>query len=193
MAKRGAAWIAVALLLALAAPVNAQTGTTRLATTTPSPAATPDPGAQSLAMLLSGLSAGGASQLVISYKINGVVYVVQCNVTSSNVTNCTFTGDHGLTVTAVGSTGLKEIPVEYLAFAIITIVMLVVLVVMVGYAYCIWNARQAREAGGQPQEYSQRRGRYDYDGVPQQQGSQLHKVINVQLTRPYMAEDIQCP
>jgi hypothetical protein len=202
MAKRGAAWIAVALLLALrlAAPVNAQSSTTSLATTTPSPAATPNPGEQSLAMLLSGLSAGGASQLVISYKINGVVYVVQCNVTSGNTTNCTFTGDHGLTVTAVGSTVVKEIPAEYLAFGIITIILLLILVGMAGYAYYIWNSRQkeremnryeAENDDGSSQGYpQQQRGYY---AVPRGQGSQLHKVINVQLTRPYIPEDIQCP
>lgn len=201
MAKRGAAWIAVALLLALrlAAPVNAQSSTTSLATTTPSPAATPNPGEQSLAMLLSGLSSGGASQLVISYKINGVVYVVQCNVTSGNTTNCSFTGDHGLTVTAVGSTVVKEIPAEYLAFGIITIILLVILVGMAGYAYCIWNNRQKQEEmnrwepedDGPPQGYPQQGG---YNRVPQRYpGSQLHKVINVQLTRPCLPEDIQCP
>ena len=202
MAKRGAAWIAVALLLALrlAAPVNAQSSTTSLATTTPSPAATPNPGEQSLAMLLSGLSSGGASQLVISYKINGVVYVVQCNVTSGNTTNCTFTGDHGLTVTAVGSTVVKEIPAEYLAFGIITIILLVILVGMAGYAYCIWNNRQKQEEmnrrepedDGPPQGYPQQQRGYN-PVPPRYPGSQLHKVINVQLTRPCLPEDIQCP
>ena len=183
-------------LLVLAAPANAQT--TNRTTASPTTTPTPDAGAQTLASLLAGLSAGGASSLVISYKINGLVYIVQCNVTSSNTTNCTYTGDHGLTVTAVVSTGLTDIPWFYLMFGIVTVVLLVVLMIMASYAYWIWNKRYNQEMADRAaqEEAAAKRGGggYGYEPVPYgPRGTagklSSHKVINVALVRPCQPEE----
>ena len=181
-------------LLVLAAPANAQT--TNRTTASPTTTPTPDAGAQTLASLLAGLSAGGASSLVISYKINGLVYIVQCNVTSSNTTNCTYTGDHGLTVTAVVSTGLTDIPWFYLMFGIVTVVLLVVLRIMASYAYWIWNKRYEEERAARAAQ-ERAPGPYRYEQVPppyqdpRGTGGKLssHKVINVALVRPCQPEE----
>ena len=189
-------------LLVLAAPANAQT--TNRTTASPTTTPTPDAGAQTLASLLAGLSAGGASSLVISYKINGLVYIVQCNVTSSNTTNCTYTGDHGLTVTAVVSTGLTDIPWFYLMFGIVTVVLLVVLMIMASCAYWIWNKRYNQEMAertAQEKAAAERKncggGGYGYEPVPppyqdpRAMAGKLssHKVINVALVRPCQPEE----
>ena len=112
-------------------PVSAQTATTRI-TTTPAPEVTPVPAAGTLVR--------------VSYLIDGVVYVMQCNFTGMNMSNCSFATDHGLTVTPLsGGTDLPDYTV-----ALLWVTLAVVGILLAMAIYTVYALRNGGMMGYQP-------------------------------------------
>ena len=112
-------------------PASAQSATTRI-TTTPAPEVTPVPAAGTLVR--------------VSYLIDGVVYVMQCNFTGMNMSNCSFATDHGLTVTPLsGGTDLPDYTV-----ALLWVTLAVVGILLAMAIYTVYALRNGGMMGYQP-------------------------------------------
>lgn len=162
-------------------------------TTTPAPDSTPAPAA--------------GMPVRLSFLIDGVVYVMQCNLTGLNMSNCSFATDHGLTVTPLSSSpsGLTEIPVYIVVMLGFTLALVAVLVGMA--AYLVWSRNTGRTAGGYaappeqyqpeglpPGQYPQQPGfdpRY-YGGQASNAGGRP-KIINVNLVQPSLPPETSLP
>ena len=103
------------------------------ATNTTTPAGTPEPAA--------------GTPVRLSFLIDGVVYVMQCNFSGLNMSNCSFATDHGLTVTRLSSSaGLTEIPMYIVVMLGFTLALVAVLVGMA--AYLVWSRNTGQTSGG---------------------------------------------
>lgn len=163
-------------------------------TTTPAPDITPTP------------SAG--MPLRLSFVIDGVVYVMQCNFSGLNMSNCTFATDHGLTVSPLSASGSTEIP-EYLTAIVATTFALVVILTAMA-AYLVWsrstgmtgqgytqvqpNAPPPPQAPPQNPQY-QTPGAWDpgmYRGNTSRAGGRP-KIISVNLVQPCLPSEAMMP
>lgn len=161
-------------------------------TTTPAPDSTPAPAA--------------GMPVRLSFLIDGVVYVMQCNLTGLNMSNCSFATDHGLTVTPLSSSpsGLTEIPMYIVVMLGFTLALVAVLVGMA--AYLVWSRNTGRTAGGYaappeqyqpeglpPGQYPQQPG-FDprYYGQASNAGGRP-KIINVNLVQPSLPPETSLP
>ena len=101
--------------------------------TTPSaPSTTPAP------------SAGVVAPLVMSFLIDGVVYVMNCNITGLNMSSCSYTQDHGLTVSRIGST-TADLPDYFLPTIVATLVLVGILMIMAVAGWIVWSKRKEGE------------------------------------------------
>jgi hypothetical protein len=165
------------ILLLLAGGVLLHSASAQTATTssTPAPEVTPVPAAGTLVR--------------VSYLIDGVVFVMQCNFTGMNMSNCSFETDHGLTVTLLS--GTTEIPLYMTALVIATLVLVVALLVMA--IYTVVGLRSGGTSGGyqevpQPQyapqpEYAQYPPPTRAFGAP---AGGKPKIIEINLVQPSM-------
>ncbi len=136
--------------------------------------------------------------LTLSFMIDGIVYVLRCNITGLNMSNCTYDLDHGLTVSKIDSAGTTaNIPDYVLAMIIGTavLVLAILIVSLVGFFMKKPEAAgygpvpappQGPEFYPQPAQYVPR----DY-GQAAQAGSR--KVISVGLVKPCLPGDTGMP
>ena len=138
----------------------------------------------------------------LSFLIDGIVYVMQCNVTGLNMSNCSFETDHGLSVTPVTSLpGLTEIPTYIVVMLGFTLALVAVLVGLA--AYLVWSRNTGRTSGGgyapPPEQYGPPPGMYPPQELPPQyygQGSNAAgrpKIISVNLVQPSLPPDATPP
>lgn len=168
-------------------------GSSSAATNATNATATPEPSAGTL--------------LRLSFVIDGVVYVMQCNFSGLNMSNCTFATDHGLTVSPLSGSagGSTDIPVYMVAIMIATLVLVAVLVGLA--AYLVWSRNTGRTSQGyapmeQPPQYQQNPGpQYQqnpgpqyytepgaYSGAMARAGGRP-KIISVNLVQPCLPPD----
>ena len=179
------------LLLLLAGGADAATNTT-----TPAPETTPVPDA-------------GAQTVLLSFRIDGVLFAARCNVSSGayNMSACVFDTDHGLTVSQIGAAAkTQEIPIYYAIMVGFTLFLSVVAVGLgvAGYMAMV-KMREGYEKvmqnnnNNQSQQYQQQYSPGPYGQQPQQQypgpndyaqarmgsaRSSSRRVINVDLVKP---------
>ena len=126
--------------------------------------------------------------------IDGVVYVMQCNFTGLNLSNCTFAADHGLTVSRVS--GSTEIPTVLQGVLWGTMGLVLVLIVMATVLLC-WVKSYM---GGQTAEYAPVPMPSPGPGPPgyapfaagfrgEGQAYGRTKIIGVNLVQPCLASD----
>jgi hypothetical protein len=168
------------LLLLLLDSASAQTSTTRI-TTTPAPEVTPVPAAGTLVR--------------VSYLIDGVVYVMQCNFTGMNMSNCSFATDHGLTVTPLsGGTDLPDYTVALLWVTLAVVGILLAMAIYTVYALRNGGMMAYQQVPAQPAEPPQQpqfvqpvpqfNQRQDYYYGQAGQANGRPKVIGVNLVQP---------
>lgn len=152
-------------------------------TTTSAPSTTPAP------------SAGVVAPLVMSFLIDGVVYVMNCNITGLNMSSCSYTQDHGLTVSRIGSTK-ADLPDYFLPTIVATLVLVGILMIMAVAGWIVWSKR--KEGGGYQVAPSMPPDMQPYGqpppGYPQPYGQAgraepPRKVIGVCLIKPCVPSD----
>ena len=108
-------------------------------TTTSAPSTTPAP------------SAGVVFPMVMSFLIDGVVYVMNCNITGLNMSSCSYTQDHGLTVSRIGST-TADLPDYFLPTIVATLVLVGILMIMAVAGWIPWITRSGKHAARSPMD-----------------------------------------
>lgn len=162
----------------------ASAATTTALTTTPVPDTTPAPAA--------------GTPVRVSFLIDGVVYVMQCNFTGLNMSNCSFAMDHGLTVTPLSASGgSTDLPLYIVVMLGFTLALVVVLVGLA--AYLVWSRNTGQTSGGyaappeqgppyQPDsQYGQYQGPGYYGSASSASGRP--KIISVNLVQPCLPPD----
>ncbi len=143
--------------------------------------------------------------LRLSFVIDGVVYVMQCNFSGLNMSNCTFATDHGLTVSPLSGSGSTDIPVYMVAIMSTTLALVAVLVGLA--AYLVWSRNTGRTSQGyvpMAPQYQQNSGPQfqPNPGPPQYYGEpdatysrqaaragERPKIISVNLVQPCLPPD----
>ena len=125
----------------------------------------------------------------LSVMIDGVVYVMQCNVTGVNTTNCTFAADHGLTVSRVS--GGAEISTVMQGVLWGTLGLVVVLVVMAGVLMCWVKSYMGGQYAPVPADMTPAYGNYPPGpgGSGFGQAYERTKIIGVNLVQPCLPPD----
>ena len=119
--------------------------------------------------------------------IDGVVYVMQCNFTGLNLSNCTFAADHGLTVSRVS--GSTEIPTVLQGVLYGTLALVVVLVLMAGVLMCWVKSYMGGQYAPMPTDVPPAYGNYPPDSRGFAQAYGRTKIIGVNLVQPCLASD----
>ena len=166
--------LSVLALLATFSCGQATTTVTATASTTPAP------------------SAGVVFPLVMSFLIDGVVYIMNCNVTGLNMSSCSYTQDHGLTVSRIGSTK-ADLPDYFMPVTIITLAVVGILMIMAIAGWIVYGQRKTEYASvpsamppnyGDPQQFNQQPPGYPDPYRPSARQDASRRVISVCLVKP---------